>query len=103
MTTLKKIGQLAVALVLWALFALVALAGFALGVAAAALGRTDYAGRVFRAMDRMSAAVLDVGDGSKTVSAECGRSTCRFCRALCAVLDVILEPGHCRKESGQQV
>lgn len=103
---IKKAWQLFVAFVLWALFAVVALAGFALGVAAAALGSAEsihYAARVFRAMDRLAAVVLDVGDGSRTVSAECGRSECRFCRVLCAVLSVILEPDHCRKEGNAQV
>lgn len=100
---IKKAWQLFVAFVLWGLFALVALAGFVLGLSAAALGYLEYAGRVFRAMDRLAAVVLDVGDGSRTVSAECGRSGCLFCRALCAVLDVILEADHCRKESNGQV
>lgn len=100
---IKKAWQLFVAFILWILFALAALLGFAAGVAAAALGRVDYAGRVFRAMDRLTAVVLELGDGSRTVSAECGRSECRFCRALCAVLNVILERDHCRKEGGAQV
>lgn len=100
---IRKAWQVFVAFVLWALFAVVALAGFLLGVTAATLGYLEYAGRVFRAMDRLAAVVLDVGDGSRTVSAECGRSACRFCRALCAVLNVILEQDHCRKEGNSQV
>lgn len=98
---IKKAWQVFIAFVLWVLFALAALAGFVLGVAAAALGQIEYAGRVFRAMDRMTAVVLDVGDGSRTVSAECGRSDCAFCRGLCRILGwVLLDPDHCKRETG---
>lgn len=96
---MRKVRQLFIAFVLWVLFAIAALGGLVLGLLAALLGHTDYTGRVFRAMDRMTAVVLAVGDGSRTVSAECGTSNCRFCRALCAVLSVILEPDHCGKEA----
>lgn len=52
---------------------------------------------VTQAMDRTLAAMLGY-DGHSTVSKECDKSDCRFCRVLCAVLDRILEKGHCGKE-----
>jgi len=85
------------ALVIWLLFVLAQVAGFALGLGALLLGKTTYAGRVARAQDRATAAVLG-WDGNSTVSKECGRSECRFCKILCAILNVVLEPGHCKKE-----
>lgn len=52
-----------------------------------------YFERVLIAMDRVLAAVLG-WSGRNTVSYECGRSSCVFCRVLCALLNK-LKPNHC--------
>ena len=84
--------------ILYVVFSMAAaLAGVA-GLVGLAAGRTAYVSRICRAMDALLAAMLG-WDGRSTVSKECGRSDCRFCRALCAVLNVILERGHCAKEA----
>ena len=64
------------------------------------LFRPQYTANVMHSMDMLLAALFG-WNGRSTVSKECGKSNCRFCRALCAVLDVILERGHCKKEAAK--
>lgn len=49
-------------------------------------------------MDALLAAMLG-WDGRSTVSKECGRSDCRFCRWLCRALHWLLEREHCAREA----
>lgn len=56
----------------------------------------DYISRIWRQLDRLLAVMLG-WDGAKSVSAECGDSDCRFCRILCRILSVLLEPDHCKR------
>jgi len=84
--------------VLYLIFSAAAgLAGLA-GLVGLCLGKTEYISNVSRAMDSLLAALLG-WDGRSTVSKECGRSNCRFCLILCAVLDVVLKKGHCKEEA----
>lgn len=94
------------ALVIWVLFVLATIGGFVLGMGALLIGRTRYASNNAHAQDRAAAAFLG-WDGDATISKECGRELayapkpCRFCRILCAILNVVLEPDHCRKEGAK--
>lgn len=63
-------------------------------------GQLKKASYIFQAQDRLLAAELG-WDGRSTVSKECGKSgDCRFCKAICKILDKILEKDHCKRESG---
>lgn len=84
--------------VLYAVFSFAACFAGAAGFIGLCLGRTRYASNVCQALDRLLAALLG-WDGAATVSKECGRTDCSFCRVLCRVLDVLLERGHCRREA----
>ena len=87
------------ALVLYFIFSFAsALAGL-IGLAALPF-RPQYTANVMHSMD-MTLAALFGWDGRSTVSKECGKSDCRFCRVLCAVLHVILERNHCKKEAAK--
>lgn len=55
----------------------------------------SYPTNLLRSMDKLGAALLGFGDGSKTVSAECGSSDCVVCSLICKFLDLI-QPGHCK-------
>ncbi len=82
--------------VLYAIFSLVVTVAGPAGLVGLALGQTQYASNISRAMDALLAAMLG-WDGRSTVSKECGRSSCRFCRWLCALLHLVLERNHCAK------
>ena len=56
---------------------------------------SPYAKNLLRTADRLGAAFLGLGDGTRTVSAECGRSQCRMCMLICKLLDWV-QPGHCK-------
>lgn len=58
-------------------------------------GRVAWVNNVLRTMDMLGAAVLGIGDGRHTVSAECGaRPDCKLCALLCRFLD-LFQKGHC--------
>lgn len=86
--------------VLYAIFAVAAALAGAIGLVALIAGRVRYTANVMHSMDMLLAALLG-WNGRSTVSKECGKSSCRFCRVVCAVLNVILERDHCRKEAQQ--
>jgi hypothetical protein len=85
-----------VVLILWILFVLAQVGGFLLGALAAFFGQFDYANRIVRAQDKATAAFLGFS-GDSTVSSECEKSDCRLCKILCAILNYVLEPDHCKK------
>lgn len=93
--------------VLWFLFVLATIAGFITGLIALPFGERGrrYAADNFHSQDRAAAAFLG-WSGDNTVSKECGRELaagrpCRFCRALCRLLDIFLETDHCKKEGNK--
>jgi hypothetical protein len=59
-----------------------------------------YTANVMHSMDMLLAALFG-WDGRSTVSKECGKSDCAFCRVLCWVLHYILERKHCEKEAAK--
>lgn len=80
--------------VLWLPFSVASIAS--VGIALwAVFSDQAYAKDILRAQDKLMAALLGWG-GAYTVSAECGsrQAGCRFCRAVCRLLDFI-QPGHC--------
>lgn len=87
----------ATAFLLYVLFALASALAGVIGVLALPL-RPKYTANVMHSMDMTLAALLG-WDGRSTVSKECGKSDCRFCRVLCWVLHRILEKDHCAKEA----
>lgn len=87
------------ALVLYFIFSFAsALAGL-IGLAALPF-RPQYTANVMHSMDMLLAALFG-WNGRSTVSKECGKSDCRFCRVLCRILNVILERDHCKKEASK--
>lgn len=87
------------ALVLYFIFSFAsALAGL-IGLAALPF-RLQYTANVMHSMDMLLAALFG-WNGRSTVSKECGKSDCRFCRVLCRILNVILERDHCKKEASK--
>lgn len=88
-------------LILWILFVLAQPFAFLVSLLALCAGNSTYASNILKAQDKATAAFLGF-TGSKTVSAECGASDCRFCRALCWLLDKMLEEDHCHKEAARQ-
>lgn len=93
-----RITTIPMVLVLYVLFSVAAALAGAAGLVGLCLGRTRYVSRISRAMDALLAAVLG-WDGRETVSKECARSDCRFCRWLCAALNLLLERDHCTREA----
>lgn len=85
--------KLAVILVLWMPFSIGAILSVPVSLFAIAFGTYDYAKNVLRAMDKLTAAVFGFS-GYYSLSAECGKSECKLCNLLCALLDRI-EKGHC--------
>ena len=79
-------------LVLWLPFSLAAIIAIPVSLVAVFL-EWDYAKNILRAKDKLAAALLG-WDGRRTLSAECGASDCRFCRAICWTLNWI-DHGHC--------
>lgn len=90
-----------VVLFLWILFVVAQPFAFLFALLALCAGKTTYASNILKAQDRATAAFLGF-QGSKTVSAECGASDCRLCRALCWLLGKLLKEDHCRKEAARQ-
>jgi hypothetical protein len=88
---------------IWLPCALAALVAIPVSLVAIVLDEMPYGKHVLRAMDRLAAAVL-MFDGERTVSAECGRSECRACKWLCAVLNLVEKEGvdHCRKAAQKE-
>lgn len=74
----------------------IGLVGLAVDVARGRGAR--HTANIMHSMDMLLAAILG-WDGRSTVSKECGRSACRFCRLVCAVLHRVLERDHCAKEA----
>jgi hypothetical protein len=85
-----------VVLALWILFLLAIFCGFLFGLLALPFN-SGYTSRNLRAHDRAAAAFLG-WSGDRTVSKECAQSNCRFCKILCAILSVVLEPEHCKRQ-----
>ena len=80
------------ALLIWLVLVVVSTAGFVTALASLLTFRTEYLTRVFKMHDRTAAVVLGLGDGSKTVSYECGtaRKDCWFCRVTSPVVSWLL-------------
>ena len=87
------------ALVLYFIFSVASAFAGLLGLAALPF-RPKYTANVMHSMDMLLAALFG-WNGRSTVSKECGKSDCRFCRVLCRVLHVILERDHCKKEAAK--
>lgn len=85
---------LAVLIVLWLPFSAAAIVAILVSLVAVFV-EWEYAKNILRAQDKTMAALLG-WTGRYTVSAECGagKEPCRFCRWVCALLDLI-QPGHC--------
>ena len=84
---------LAALLVLWLPFAVLSIVAIPVALWALATGEWVYAKNLLRAMDKVAAALFG-WTGYYTVSAECGASSCVFCKVICAGLN-LLDPGHC--------
>ena len=97
---MNPLQKLILTLVLWLPVSLAALAAIPLALLGLWFDKTVYAKQVLKAMDRVAAAVLG-WSGDFTVSAECGKSECRFCKALCGLLNLI-DKGHCKKVSRRE-
>lgn len=82
--------------VIWLLFIVAQPLAFLLALLSLFGGTSTYAGAVLHAQDKATAAFFGFS-GNDTLSSECEKSDCRFCKILCAVLNVILEPNHCKK------
>ena len=84
--------------VLYVVFAAAAAVAGVVGLLSLLTGSTKPISRICRAMDALLAAQLSIffpsWDGRATVSNECGRTDCRFCRVLCAVLN-LMQKDHC--------
>jgi hypothetical protein len=53
----------------------------------------------FHAENRVAATVVGF-NGEETISSACGKSTCRWCRYLCALLSWALDDNrHCEREA----
>jgi len=63
-------------------------------------GTRAYPKNLLRASDKQAAALLGF-DGRATISAECGASECKLCRAVCALLNMI-DNGHCEGASRRE-
>ncbi len=79
--------------VLWLPFSIVAILSVPISLIALITDEWPYAKKVLKAMDKLMAAILG-WDGTYTISAECGRSSCTFCNVICWILNKI-QPGHC--------
>lgn len=87
------------AFVLYVIFSIVSMLAGLIGILALPF-KPQYTANVMHSMDMTLAALLG-WDGRSTVSKECGKSDCRFCRALCWLLHRILEKDHCAKEASE--
>lgn len=88
------------ALIILIIFAIMAMFVLPVVIVAVLIGKLQYASFVFRALDRLSDAMLG-GDGSMTVSTRCAKSNSVLCKLLCKVLSATLETDHCRKQLGE--
>lgn len=79
--------------VLWLPFSLGALAAIVVAFWAIFFD-WGYAKKLLKLLDKLCAGVLGFS-GEYTISAECGRAECRFCKVVCWLLDFI-QPGHCK-------
>jgi hypothetical protein len=89
---------------LYAIFSVVACLAGVVGIVGSIVTlSTAPLSKVSRAMDALAAAQLSIffpsWTGRNTVSHECGNTDCRFCKFLCAVLD-LMEKDHCKKAAG---
>lgn len=91
--------RIVILLVLYAIFSFAGIVAGLVGIIGA-LFSLRYTSNIMHSLDSLLAALLG-WDGRSTVSKECGRSDCRFCRFICAVLDRVLEKDHCAKEARQ--
>lgn len=87
-------------LVLWLPFSAAAIVAIPVSLVAVFL-EWEYAKNILRAKDKLAAALLGLGDGTRTVSAECGRSECRACMLICKLLDWV-QPGHCKGAAARE-
>lgn len=89
-------------LVLYVIFSVAAMLAGVAGIVVGLVRRDlQYTANVMHSMDMLLAALLG-WNGRATVSKECGRSTCRFCRVVCAILHRVLERYHCAKEAQRE-
>lgn len=89
---IRALRKAAILLLVWMSFCAAALAAIPLSLLY--LTGHQYGENVMLAMDRVMAAVMG-WSGEYTVSAQCGRSSCLLCRAVCWLLNRI-DPNHCR-------
>lgn len=89
---MKAVRVLVALLVLWVPFSFAAIVAIPVSLVAL-FTEWEYAKNILRAKDKMAAALLG-WSGRYTISAECGKSECRFCKVVCKFLDMI-QPGHC--------
>lgn len=82
---------------IWLLFVAVQPVAFLTALLSLLGGTSAYASNILRVQDKATAAFLG-WSGERTVSKECEESDCRFCKILCAILNVILQPDHCKKQ-----
>lgn len=87
--------------ILWLFFVIAQNIALVAGLIGLLLGNFEYTSHIVRAQDRATAALLG-WDGNSTVSKECGKSECRFCKILCSILNVVLEKDHCKKEASDE-
>ena len=104
LSKLQVARKAAGALVVWFLLWAICTVGFPVALLSLALFRTDYLSRVFKMHDRAAAVVLALGDGSKTVSNECGteRRNCIFCRLTDRFVSwLLVQKDHYAEYSGE--
>lgn len=89
---------------IWLALVLIGTAGIVTGLLSLLSFRTAYISRVFKMHDRTAAVVLGLGDGTRTVSYECGLqfaagTPCRFCRWTAPIVNALLgQKDHYRSE-----
>ena len=86
------------ALLIWLVLVVISTAGFVTALLSLLTFRAEYLTRVFKMHDRTAAVVLGLGDGSRTVSYECGLqfkagNPCRFCRWTDPIVSWLLRQG----------
>jgi hypothetical protein len=90
---------LAALLILWLPLSLAAIVAIPVSLVAVFI-EWEYAKNILRAKDKLAAALLG-WSGQHTISAECGASECKLCRAVCALLNMI-DNGHCEGASRRE-
>jgi hypothetical protein len=90
-TTVRKVRKVVILVLVWLSFVVAALAAIPLSLLY--LTEREYGRNVLLSMDRVMAAVLG-WSGQYTVSAQCGKSACWLCQAVCWLLNR-MDRNHC--------